>query len=107
MLWEGEFVMAFMRAVLSIHEHANYPRYRYAMHDMSGVSHFDFTAVNMIQMVAQELGARYTNETIKASVVTSSGKIRELVREFSKFTQIDVGLFQTLAQAREWSGCTQ
>lgn len=93
----------FMKAVLTIHEHNDYSRFKYAIHDMTGVSRLDFSQVDMTQMLAQELGARYTNETIRASVVTSSPEMGELVRHFSSRTGLEVGLFQTLEQARAWS----
>lgn len=89
--------------VLAIHEHTDYFRYKYAIHDMSGVGELDFSAVDMIQLLAQELGARYTNKTIKASVVTRKPEMAALVRQFALLTKLDIGLFECLAQAREWS----
>ena len=93
----------FMDVVLTIHGHPNYAMYKYAIHDMSRVAHLDFSDVNMTQLQAQELGARYTNPKIKASVVTDNAVMCELIRQFSSQTQLHVGVLRTLDQAREWS----
>jgi hypothetical protein len=93
----------FMAAVLTIHQHPDYPIFKYAIHDMGRVSDFDFSDLNMTQLLAQELGARYTNPNIRASVVTNSAAMCELVREFSSRTKLNVGLLQSIDQARDWS----
>lgn len=93
----------FMDAILAIHNHPDYAMFRYAIHDMSQVSKLDFSEVNMTQLQAQELGARYTNPGIKASVVTDNAAMCDMVRQFSSLTNLYVGLLQNLEQAREWS----
>jgi hypothetical protein len=93
----------FMAAVLTIHMHSDYPLFKYAIHDMAHVSQLDFSDVNMTQLLAQELGARYTNPGIKASVVTESDAMCEMVRQFSSLTKLNVGVFHSIEQARAWS----
>ena len=93
----------FMEVVLTIHEHSDYSRFKYAIHDMSQVAQLDFSGVDMTQMLAQELGARYSNQAIKASVVTSNPQMAELVEHFSLRTKLAIGLFENLEQARHWS----
>jgi hypothetical protein len=92
----------FMDAILTIHNHPDYASFRYAIHDMSRAQ-LDLSAVNMTQVQAQELGARYTNPGIKASVVTDNAAMCDMVRQFSSLTNLPVGLLQNLEQAREWS----
>ena len=93
----------FMAAVLTIHKHPDYSLFKYAIHDMSRVTQLDFSEVNMTQLLAQELGARYTNPDIKASVVTDSAEMSGMVREFSYLTELNVGVLQSVEQARDWS----
>jgi hypothetical protein len=93
----------FMGAILAIHNHADYALFKYAIHDMSHVAEFDFSEVNMTELQAQELGARYTNPDIKASVVTNNVAMCDMVRRFSSLTKLTVGLVQSMEQAREWS----
>jgi hypothetical protein len=95
-----------MSAVLSIHKHPDYPLFKYAIHDMSHVAQLDFSDVNMTQLLAQELGARYTNPGIKASVVTDNSAMCEMVRQFSSLTKLNVGVLHSVKQAREWSECS-
>ena len=98
----------FMAAVLTIHRHPDYSQFKYAIHDMAHVKQLDFSDVNMTQLLAQELGARYTNPSIKACVVTESAAMCEMVRQFSSLTQLNVGALPSMEQAREWSGrCAQ
>ena len=93
----------FMTAVLTIHRHPDYPTFKYAIHDMGRVTEFDFSDVNMTQLLAQELGARYTNPNIRACVVTDSDVMDQLVKEFSARTNLNVGLLQSMEEARDWS----
>jgi hypothetical protein len=92
-----------MGVVLSIHEHPNYSTCKYAIHDMSSVATLDFSEVNMTQLRAQELGARFTNPSIKASVVTVNFEMAEMVQNFSTLTMLNVRAFQDLDGANEWS----
>lgn len=94
----------FMGAVLSIHESPDYARLRFVIHDMSTAEGLDFSKVDMIQIVAQELGARFTNLNIRASVVTSNPTMTEMVTNFSNLTKLNVRVFADVLQAREWSG---
>ena len=94
--------MDFMSAVLAIHMNPNYSSLKYAIHDMSQATELDFSQVDMTQLVAHELGARYTNPDVKACVVTHNDQMRKTVETFSKLTKLEVGLFYTLEQARAW-----
>lgn len=93
----------FMAAVLSIHQHPDYSDFKYAIHDMSRVTRCDFSAVNMTQLLAQELGARYTNPDIKASVVTDNPEMTEMVHRFASLTKLNVGVHRSIEQARDWT----
>lgn len=93
----------FMDVILTIHNHPDYAMFRYAIHDMSRVTQLDFSEINMTQLQAQELGARYTNPDIKASVVTDNAAMCDMVQQFSSLTKLTVGVLHTLEQAREWS----
>jgi len=95
--------MDFMSAVLAIHMNPNYSTFKYAIHDMSQATELDFSQVDMTQIVAHELGARYTNPGVRAGVVTSNPEMRKIVETFSKLTKLEVGIFDTLEQARVWA----
>jgi len=92
----------FMSAVLSIHMSPDYGTFKYAIHDMSAATALDFSQVDMSQIVAHELGARYTNPGVMAAVVTVNPDMRKTVEIFSQLTKLHVGLFDTLEQARAW-----
>jgi hypothetical protein len=92
-----------MSAVLTIHEHPDYPLFKYAIHDMTHVAQLDFSDLNMTQILAQELGARYTNPDVRASVVTDNAAMSEMVHQFSSLTKLNVGVLHSVEQAREWS----
>ena len=93
----------FMGAVFAIHQNSNYSTMKYAIHDMSGADQIDFSGVDMTHIVAHELGARYTNPRIKASVVATSFTMSEMIKTFTSMTKLDVQLFAGLQQARDWS----
>lgn len=93
----------FMGVVLAVHESPNYAALRYVIHDMSAADQLDFSQMNMTQIVAQELGARFTNPKVKVSVVTSDPTMSKMVETFIAMTRLDVRVFPVLHPAREWS----
>ena len=92
----------FMDAVLGIHADANYATIKYVIHDMLGASRIDFSAVDMTQLVAHELGARYTNPHVRPVIVSTDTLMQQMVRAFYDHTKLQVGLCPTLAEARTW-----
>ncbi len=74
----------FMGAVLEIHSSPNYSRFRYSIHDMSSAQRIDFSGVDMTYIVSQELGARFTNPKVKASVVASDPDMIDMIRTFTE-----------------------
>lgn len=54
-------------------------------------------------MVAHELGARFTNPGVRPAVVSQDPMMEQMTRAFSTLTQLDVGFFSDLAQARAWT----
>lgn len=97
----------FMGAVLDIHESSEYARLRYVIHDMSGADRIDFASVDMTMLVAHELGARYTNPNIKASIVATDRTMSGMVHVFVDLTKLDVRVYDNLEQARCWSAQTE
>ena len=93
----------FLDAVLTIHAHPNYASTKYVIHDMLGAASLDFDSIDMTAMVAYELGARYTNPNVRAVVVSDNAVMREKTNAFSEMTQLDVGFFTSLAEARAWA----
>ena len=93
----------FLNAVLTIHAHPNYVAIKYVIHDMLGASDLDFDSVDMTAMVAYELGARFTNRDVRPAVVSNNPVMQEKTRIFSEMTQLEVGFFASLAQARNWA----
>jgi hypothetical protein len=93
----------FMEAVLEIHADPNYASIKFVIHDMTEASGYDFSGVDMTAMVAQELGARYTNPGVRPVVVSDSPMMEELTRAFSTLTRLEVGFFANLTEARAWA----
>lgn len=93
----------FMNVVLEIHAHSNYATTKYVIHDMLGASALDFSGLDMTAMVAHELGARFTNPGVRPAVVSQDPMMEQMTRAFSTLTQLDVGFFSDLAQARAWT----
>ena len=92
----------FMDAILNIHADPNYAALRYVIHDMLAVAELDFSQVDMLAMVAQELGARYTNPGVRPAVVSTDPRMQEATRTFSQLTKLDVGFFSNMADALHW-----
>ena len=92
----------FMDAVLCIHADANYATIKYVIHDMLGASRIDFAAVDMTQLVAHELGARYTNPHVRPVIVSTDALMQQMVQVFFEHTKLEVGLCPSLAEARAW-----
>ena len=93
----------FMGAVLEIHADINYASTKYVIHDMLGASELDFYGLDMTAMVAQELGARFTNPDVRAAVVSSDPDMEQATRAFSALTHLEVGFFATVEAARAWA----
>lgn len=92
----------FMEVVLTVHADANYATTRYVIHDMLAAE-LDFSDLDMTAMVAQELGARFTNPNVRPAVVSNDPTMEEKTRLFTALTGLEVGFFQSLAQARAWT----
>jgi hypothetical protein len=92
----------FMDAILNIHADANYTTLRYVVHDMLSVTELDFSQLDMVSLVAQELGARYTNPTVRPVVVSTDPRMEEATRTFSAMTKLEVGFFSNMDDALRW-----
>ena len=92
----------FMEAVLGIHADANYGSLKYVIHDMLGASAIDFSGLDMTQLVAHELGARYTNPHVRPVIVSNNALMQQMVQAFCEHTKLEVGLCSTLPEARAW-----
>ena len=95
----------FMGAILNIHADSNYATIRYVIHDMVAATELDFSEVDMTKIVAHELGARYTNTKVRPAVVSTDSTMAEMIKVFCELTNLDVGRFQNVADARNW--CNQ
>lgn len=97
----------FMEVVLEIHADIHYATTRYVIHDMLAASELDFSGLDMTAMVAHELGARFTNPGVRPAVVSCDPTMAEKTKAFCALTQLEVGFFATLPEARAWvSGAT-
>jgi len=95
----------FMDAIVTIHANEDYATIHYVIHDMLGANDVDFSEVDMTKIVAHELGARYTNTRVRPAVVSTNPTMGDMIQVFSQMTQLEVGFFTNIADAREW--CTQ
>ncbi len=93
----------FMGAITSVHNNPEYASIRYVIHDMSGPLEFDFSAVDMTTIASHELGARYTNPNVRAAVASSSESMGAFIEQFAAMTQIQIGFFPTVKEARAWA----
>jgi hypothetical protein len=92
----------FMHAVLTIHANENYATIHYVTHDMLGPDDVDFADVDMTKIVVHELGARYTNTTVRPAVASTNPTMGEMVKVFKAMTPLDVGFCPSVKQARQW-----
>jgi len=92
----------FLSAVMEIHANQNYSSIKYVIHDMSTVEELDFTEVDMTRLIVHELGARFTNPTVKGVVISNDPTMAALTTQFKSVTDLDIRLFKELAQARDW-----
>jgi hypothetical protein len=93
----------FMGAITSVHNNPEYASIRYVIHDMSGPVEFDFSAVDMTTIASLELGARYTNPDVRAAVASRNESMGAFIAQFSAMTQIQIGFFPTVEEARAWA----
>jgi hypothetical protein len=93
----------FMDAITAVHNNPEYASLRYVIHDMTGPVEFDFSAVEMTTIASHELGARYTNPDVRAAVATSNESMGAFITQFGAMTQIHIGFFPTLEEARAWA----
>lgn len=93
----------FLGVVLQIHADANYATTKYVIHDMLAATELDFSDLDMTAMVAQELGARFTNPGVRPAVVSNNPTMQEKTRDFSALTRLEVGFFSSLPEARAWA----
>ena len=89
-----------MEAVLTIHAHPDYVAVKFVIHDMLGATELNFDDLDMTAIVAHELGARYTNPSVRPAVVSLDPTMAEKTRMFSALTQLDVGLYSSIQEAR-------
>jgi hypothetical protein len=68
---------------------------------MSGAQ-LDFSDVDMTDIVANELGARYTNPKVKLMVVSTDPTMAGMVQVFGSLTQLTVHLLPDMDAARTW-----
>jgi MFS superfamily sulfate permease-like transporter len=98
--YSGEVTFAeFMGVVVSIHADPQYSNLKYVIHDMSAVSKLDFSGMDMIEISAHELGARYSNFNVRVAIVTADTRAIEKITEFKALTGIDIHVFDSKTQA--------
>ncbi len=52
--------------------------------------------------MSHELGARYTNPHVQSAVVSSDHAMHALISTFNNRTQLGIGLFLSVQEARAW-----
>jgi hypothetical protein len=97
----------FFGAIIAIHADENYNQVAFVIHDMTRVTTFDFSDVNMIKIASHELGARFTNPNVRPAVVSTNPTMIEMTKVFSELTKLQVGIFPTVTEARAWIIQTQ
>ena len=97
----------FFGTIIAIHADENYSRVTFVIHDMTRVTTFDFSDVNMVEIASHELGARFTNPNVRPAVVSTNPTMIEMTRDFSELTRLLIGIFPTVAEAMVWVNRTQ
>lgn len=92
----------FMRVVQTIHAHDNYNTLQHVIHDLSAVTALDLSRVSLPTLMSHELGARYTNPHIQSAVVSSDHGMHALIVTLNNRTQLGIGLFLSVQEARGW-----
>ena len=92
----------FFRVILSIHEHPDYDRVDGVLHDMTDVDRLNFDDVNMTELASYEMGAHFTNPTLRAAVASHDRQMAMMTTTFREITQIAVEHFPSVAEAMWW-----
>jgi MFS superfamily sulfate permease-like transporter len=102
--YSGEVTFAeFIGAVISIHADPHYSNLKHVIHDMSTVSNLDFSGIDMIEIVAHELGARYSNSKVRVAIVTTDPRAIEKITEFRALTGIEIHVFDSKTLALSYA----
>lgn len=92
----------FFRAILSIHEHEDYDRVDGVLHDMTEVDRLNFDGVNMTELASYEMGAHFTNPTLRAAVASHDRNMALMTITFREITHVAVEHFTNVEEAIEW-----
>lgn len=89
-------------ALTSVHQHIDFERFRYAIHDFTGASVLETGSTDLSTLIAQALGASYTNPGLKTALVAVHPQTQELARQYARRTALDSQVFSSRELARAW-----
>ena len=92
--------------LVAMHEfmqHERYENFRYAIHDCTDVESVALDETELIPVVAQAIGAEYTNKRIKGAIVLNNETGRALLKKYTELTGRTVLEFPTLIDAKVWA----
>ena len=92
----------FFRVILTIHEHPEYDRVDGVLHDMTDVDRLNFDDVNMVELASYEMGAHFTNPSLRAAVASHDRQMALMTTTFREITHIEVEHFNSVGEARAW-----
>jgi tRNA pseudouridine-54 N-methylase len=84
-------------------QHERYENFKYAIHDCTKVESITPDETELISVVAQAIGAAYTNKKIKSSIVLNNEAGRALLKKYMGLTKRTVIEFATLDEAKAWA----
>jgi hypothetical protein len=84
-------------------QHERYEYFKYAIHDCTDVESIATDDTELIAIVAQAIGAAYTNKKIKSAIVLNNEAGRTLLQRYMGLAKRSVNEFATLDEARAWA----
>ena len=89
-------------ALTSVHQHIDFDQFRYAIHDFSGAADLHPGATDLSTLIAQALGASYTNPRIRTAIVAVHTNILHIAHQFAAGTGLENKIVASLQAARDW-----
>jgi len=94
----------FLRVVQHIHIQHNYDTMQHVIHDLSAVTSLDLSHASLSTLMSHELGARYTNPSIRTAMVSTDPGLETLVKAFNTKTKLKMELFASMQEVMKQNG---
>ena len=94
----------YMDSVASLQNDARFDELRFIVEDFSDCTMQHVSEADMEMVLANAIGAAYSNPYIRIAAVAVEPQARHLIQLFAKASPFITRVFAQMAQAREWVG---